>query len=415
MKILNIQLQNTLKTTRQVLAVLLFCLGFSFPAVAQTHFEKPLGEKAIVSLLTASPGEEVYAQYGHTAIRVCDPGQHFDLVFNYGLFDFRSQNFLWRFVKGQTDYMVGACSYMDFLLEYQMDNRAVTEQVINLTPKEKEAVWRALIENIQPANRTYRYNFFFNNCATKPRDILIKSIAGTVDYRWEGTFKSLRDEVHFFTNPYPWTRFGIDFALGAQADDSANLKSQQFAPDVLMESFSKAVILSDSAQERPLVLETRHPATIDQTLNEKPAWIPGPVLILWLVLLMVAVLSFSEFRKGKTYHLLNAAIFTVTGLLGLIIAFMVFFSEHPTTDVNFLLLWLHPIHLIYALCLIIPAFRKKAANLYLSINLPLQVFALAGSLFLPQYIHPAMYPLLLCMMLRSGMALYILQKNRSHA
>jgi len=411
----NRHIPNNHKIAGQILILLLFCTCLSFKSFAQEPLEKPLGKKAVVSLLTASPGKEVYSQYGHTAIRIYDPDQRFDLVFNYGLFDFNTPGFLFRFVKGQTDYLVGTCSYMDFLLEYQVENRAVTEQIINLTPKEKNDIWYALIKNIQPKNREYRYNFFFNNCSTKPRDIIIRFISGKVDYRWKGKFRSLRDEVHFFTNAYPWTRFGIDFALGAKADDPASLKSQQFAPNLLMESFSKAVILNDSGQVRPLVLETKYPVTVNETLNKKAGWTPGPVLVMWIVLLIVAALSFFEYKKGKKYHVLNAVLFTVAGLLGFIIAFLVLFSEHPTVDVNFLLLWLHPVHLIYALCLIIPAFRKKTADIYLSINLPFQIFALAGSLFLPQYIHPAMYPLLLCMILRSGLALFSLQKNRSHA
>jgi len=415
MNIQNNDIQHKNNLIRLLLAVLLFCSGYLSPCKAQSAIEKPLSEKATVSLLTASPGEEVYAQYGHTGIRVCDPVNNFDVVFNYGLFDFNSPNFIFRFVKGETDYMVGACSYMDFLLEYQVDNRGVTEQVLNLRPEEKEAVWEALIKNIQPENRTYRYNFFFNNCSTKPRDIIINAIEGKVNYRWDGKYKSLRDEVHHFTNNFPWTRFGIDFALGAEADDSASLKSQQFAPDLLMESFAKAVILSDTAQTRPLVLKTQYPATIDESLIEQDPWSPGPELVLWIVFLIIAVLTFLEFRNGNNYHILNILPYLAAGLLGFIIAFLALFSEHPTTDVNYLLFWLHPIHLIYVICLIIPAFRKKWANLYLCINLPFQVFALAGSLFLPQYFHPAMYPFLLALILRSVMALLSIQKIRSHA
>ncbi|MCK9312346.1 MAG: DUF4105 domain-containing protein, partial [Bacteroidales bacterium] len=290
MMLQNIHMLNNHKITGQILVLLLFCTCLSFKSIAQKPFEKPLGEKATVSLLTASPGKEVYSQYGHTGIRIYDPDQHFDLVFNYGLFDFNSPGFILRFVKGRTDYMVGACSYMDFLLEYQIENRAVTEQIINLTPKERNGIWYALIKNIQPENREYRYNFFFNNCSTKPRDIIIQSISGKVDFRWKGKFKSLRDEVHFFTNAYPWTQFGIDFALGAKADNPASLKSQQFAPNLLMESFSKAVILNDSAQSRPLVLETKYPVNIDETMKEKTGWAPGPVLVMWIVFLIVAVL-----------------------------------------------------------------------------------------------------------------------------
>lgn len=414
---------NILNAMRPILVVMLLCFGFIFPSPAQNQngkiqtqsFAKPLGNKATVSLLTVSPGEETYAQYGHTALRVNDPENGFDLVFNYGLFDFNSPNFTWRFVRGKTDYMVGAYSYQDFLIEYQISNRAVYEQIINLNPDEREAVWQALAKNIQPENRIYRYNFFFNNCSTKPRDILVDHIKGKVDYKWNGKFKNLRDEIHFSTNKYPWTTFGIDLVIGAKADDSASLKSQQFAPELLMESFDKAIILRDSAKSVPLVLKTLTPVAIDESLIEKPTWTPGPKLVLWIVFILVAGLSLMEFRKGKNYQALNAVLYTVTGLVGTIIAFMVLFSEHPTTDVNYLLLWLHPLNLIYAVCLLIPAFRKNLADIYLSINLPFQLFALAGTLFLPQYFHPALYPILLCLIMRSGLALVSLQKKRKHA
>jgi len=408
---------------RPILVVMLLCFGIIFPASAQNPngnantppYAKPLGNKAIVSLLTVSPGIETYAQYGHTAIRVNDPENGFDLVFNYGLFDFNSPNFTWRFVRGETDYMVGAYSYQEFLKEYQKSNRAVYEQVINLKPEEREAVWQALTENIQPENRIYRYNFFFNNCSTKPRDILADHINGKVDYKWNGKFKSLRDEIHFFTNQYPWTTFGIDLVIGAKADDSASLKSQQFAPDLLMESFDKAIIGRDSSKTEPLVLKKQIAVSIDESLIEKPTWTPGPKLVLWMVFFLVAAISLLEYRKGKSYQVLNAFLFTVTGLVGSIIAFMVIFSEHPTTDVNYLLFWMHPLHLIYAVCLIVPAFRKNMSDIYLSINLPFQLFALAGTLFLPQYFHPALYPVLLSLILRSGLALLSLQKKRKHA
>jgi hypothetical protein len=412
---MNICIQHFSKMIRPSLIFLLFCAGFSFSSSAQVNRGKSLSDKASVSLLTADPGPEVYSQYGHTAIRICDPDNHFDLVFNYGLFDFDSPNFIWRFVTGRTDYIVGATSYMDFLLEYQVGNRAVTEQVLNLKPEEKEKLWQALIKNIQPENRTYRYNFFFNNCATKPRDMIVSAIDGKVDYQWKGEFKSLRDEVHFFTDKYPWTQFGIDFTLGAPADDPANLKAQQFAPDVLMESFSKAVILNDSAQARLLVLETHHPVVTVPSVSKKAFSFPKPIIVLWIIFAIIAVISYFEIKKKKHFHIVNAIIFGITGIIGTVIAFLVFFSVHPTTNINFLLLWLHPLHLVYAICLAVPSLRNRIAFTYLGINLPFQIFALAGSLFLPQYFHPAMYPLLLILILRSSMALWFLKKNHSNA
>jgi hypothetical protein len=376
--------------------------GFTFQVMAQNSLEKPLGDSAFVSLITVSPGAEVYAHYGHTAIRVCDPGNRFDLVFNYGLFDFNSPNFLGRFITGQTDYVCGAFPYSDFLLEYQMENRAVTEQIINLTKVEKETIWQALVQNIQPENRTYRYNFFFNNCATKPRDIIVNNLTGKVDYRWNGLYKSLRAEVHHYTRQHAWTQFGIDFLIAAQADDSATLKTQQFAPELLMQSFDKAVILDDSGQVRPLVLKTRQPVTIDPGLVEKGRSLPAPTLVMWVLFIALAISTFFEMQKGKAGHLLTAILYALLGITGSIIAFLVFFSEHPTTHVNYLLLWQNPLHLIFAIGMIFAAFRKKWGNLYLSANFILQLFALIGTTFLPQQLHPAMYPLLLSLLLRSA-------------
>jgi hypothetical protein len=384
-----------------LLCALAVC-SFTLPAFSQRNLEKPLSDSAIISLITASPGIQIYAHYGHSAIRVYDPGNRFDLVFNYGLFDFNSPNFLGRFITGQTDYVCGAFVYSDFLLEYQMENRSVTEQVINLTSAEKEAIWQALVKNIQPENRTYRYNFFFNNCATKPRDIIVSHLSGKVNYHWNGQYKSLRAEVHHFTEKHAWTQFGIDFLIGAQADAPATLNMQQFAPELLMQSFNKAVIVGDSGQIRPLVLETRQPVTIDPSLFEKNHNFPSPTLIMWMLFIAVSVSTFSEMRKGKVCHTLTAILYAIFGITGSIIAFLVLFSEHPTTHVNFLLLWQNPLHLIFAIGMIFAAFRKKWGGLYLSANFLLQLFALAGIAFFPQQLHPAMHPLLLIMLMRSA-------------
>jgi len=393
-----------------LLVVLLTLTGFfqSFQVIAQ---EKPLSDSAYISLITVSPGEEIYAHYGHTAIRVADPKNGFDLVFNYGLFDFNSPNFIFRFVKGETDYVCGYSSYSDFLLEYQSENRNVTEQIINLKPQEKEVVWQALVKNTLPENRTYRYNFFFNNCSTKPRDVVIKGIQGKVDYRTNGYYPTLRSVVHHYTSTHPWTQFGIDFLLGAQADNSASLSDQQFAPELLFKSFSTAVIMDDSAKIRPLVLVTRQAVSQDASLLPKPSMLPGPIPVAWTLCLLVAACTLYEYKKNKHFQAVTAVLYGIFGITGSIIAFLVLFSIHPTTHINYLLLWQNPFHLIFAFGMIFESFRKKIANPYLAVNLLLQFLALAGIWFLPQQLHPAMIPLLLMMLMRSALGVYQLRKN----
>lgn len=382
------------------LATVLFsCLSTAFSkALAQ---ELSLSDSANISLLTATPGEEVYAHYGHTAIRISDPIQNFDLVFNYGLFDFNSPNFLFRFVKGETDYICGAGDYRDFLIEYQLSNRGIKEQVLNLNKAEKERIWQALVKNIQPENRTYRYNFFYNNCSTKPRDLIAENVEGRLEYRMQGRYKTLRDEIHYFTANHPWTQFGIDLLIGADADKNAGLKSQQFAPTLLAESFDRAYIVGDSSEMRPLVLETRQTVSIDPELIETSTHFPSPQLVFWLLFGAIAALTIYEFVRFKQFQAVTAILYGFYGLIGSIIAFMVLFSVHPATDNNYLLLWLNPFHLILAIGMIFGGFRRKVVLPYLAINLIFQLLALAGLFILPQQLHPAMLPLLLMLLCRT--------------
>lgn len=397
--------------TKKILFTILLALTGIFQSVRVLAQEKPLSDSAYISLITASPGEEIYAQYGHTAIRVVDPKNGFDLVFNYGLFDFNSPNFLYRFVKGETDYVCGAFSYSDFLLEYQMENRNVTQQILNLNPTEKESIWQALMKNIQPEFRTYRYNFFFNNCSTKPRDVVVRGIDGKVDYRSDLHFPTLRSVVHHYTNSHPWTQFGIDLLIGAQADHSASLSDQQFAPELLFKTFATAVIIDDSANIRPLVLETRQAVSLDASRLPMASSLPGPVPVAWFLCLLVAACTLYEFLKHKHFQAVTAVLYGIFGITGSIIAFMVLFSIHPTTHVNYLLLWLNPLQLIFAFGMIFGSFRKRIANPYLAVNLLLQLFALAGIWFLPQHVHPAMIPLLLLLLMRSALGTWQLRKK----
>ena len=135
-----------------------------------------------LSLLTCAPGEEIYSLFGHTAIRYEDPANGIDAVFNYGLFSFNTPNFILRFSLGETDYQLGATDYARFAAEYAFDGRSVWQQTLNLSKEEKAELIRLLQENYLPENRVYRYNFFYDNCATRPRDKIEESIDGKVIY-----------------------------------------------------------------------------------------------------------------------------------------------------------------------------------------------------------------------------------------
>ena len=134
-----------------------------FLVLSQSLYAETPERLPSLGVLTCSPGAESYSLYGHTALRYCNPQTGEDVVVNYGLFDFSSPNFVWRFVLGQTDYMVGAQPTVRFLQDYEAQGREVTEQVLNLTTEESGRLLQFLLWNIRPENRTHRYNYLTNN------------------------------------------------------------------------------------------------------------------------------------------------------------------------------------------------------------------------------------------------------------
>ena len=203
------------------------------------------------SLLTCAPGSEIYALFGHTALRYQNFSDQTDLVFNYGMFSFNTPHFVFRFVKGETDYQLGITPYPYFESEYALRGSSVYEQELNLTPAEKWKLLSLLEENYRPENREYRYNYFYDNCTTRARDQIERSIDGTVVYPEGKEGKTFRSIVHEFTAGSSWDELGIDLCLGAEADKPIDSRLQMFAPFYMRDFAAQAYILQPDGSRRP--------------------------------------------------------------------------------------------------------------------------------------------------------------------
>ncbi|GAB6012606.1 lipoprotein N-acyltransferase Lnb domain-containing protein [Viscerimonas tarda] len=367
-----------------------------------------LSDSAQISLLTNSPWYGAsYTVFGHTAIRVNDKAYALDCVFNYGIFDFNKPNFTFRFMKGETDYMVAGYPFEYYLEEYKTRGVASYEQRLNLTQQEKQAIWDALYVNALPANREYRYNFFFDNCATRPRDIIEKNINGHIKYAAEDELlvrkrQTFRDLVHECTSPDPWLRFSIDLLIGTGADREATVREKMFLPLYLKQACDHAVIVSEDGTERKLVAKEVLITEAGET-NENGAkptnypFIAGIVLL--LITFAVSVLSFrNRCLPGKVF---DVVLFAVMGLLGCIIAFLVFFSEHPATSPNWNLVWLNPLQLIIAILIPVKYF-SKAVYYYHFINFVCLSLFLLFRWLIPQHFEASFSPFVFALYLRSG-------------
>lgn len=381
------------------ISLLLMC---AFSAKAQDSIR--------VSLLTCEPGTEIYALFGHTALRFEDPSRDIDWVFNYGVFSFNTPNFVYRFVKGETDYQLGIVPFRYFEAEYAMRGSSVYQQTLNLKPDEKLRLWHLLEENYLPQNRVYRYNFFYDNCTTRTRDRIEQCIDGKIEYPEAPGGLSFRDIVHQYTEGYAWEEFGIDLCLGAQADQTISGREQMFAPFYMKEAAGKAVIVSSDGTRRPLVLEETKIVDV-QHESAKPL-LPFSPFVAGVVLLFVSIIIAAYYLYLRSIpHWWYALLFAVQGVAGCIIAFLFFCSVHPTVGSNWLLALLNPLPLIYLPFLIYHAVKGKKEPYHLVNFAYLTLFIILIPV-LPQEFNSTILPLALSLWVASASYLIIMKKKK---
>ena len=293
-----------------------------------------------IYLITCAPHEEVYSLYGHTAIRVTDKLHHQDFVVNWGVFDMKASNFVIRFVFGLTDYMCAAVPTDVFKQEYRYYGSEVTQQHLALNADEKFNLLNALMNNLRPENRVYRYNFFYDNCTTRARDIIMQSLTRSTvvrqrveDRAVDG--KSFREMIHLKNSDYHWARFGNDLLLGVQADFSITDKDREFLPEVLQDDFGR-ILAADSSSTRVLVDETSVLVGKSVPQFEPMTDFPlSPLVCSWIIAVVVTGLTVYESAVRKKYcKWIDVVLFYACAVPGIILAAMIF-SQHPTVRVNF--------------------------------------------------------------------------------
>ena len=326
--------------TYVLICILFVCLGAQAAS---------LSEDARISLLTCTPGDELYARYGHTAIRVCDSINELDIVFNYGIFDFNTDHFYWKFVKGETWYELGATPYWWFMQEYEEEQRPVYEQVLNLNAEQREALWQALVVNYQPENRKYLYNFVFDNCATRPFHMINRIFCGNNAASSSSAYEGAEGEtyrrfIQHYTPRGSWADFGINLVFGSKADQPMHGEERLFLPEELMFYLSQAC----TADVRMVSSEHIAPFEI-QPVPWYKTWYLG--LVLYFVCICLISL-YDRKRQGWSWWVELVAGIPYL-LLICIVTFLTFFSCHPLVGFGWRLLIIPLTHLCARLIYII--------------------------------------------------------------
>ena len=351
-----------------------------------------------VSLLTCAPGSEIYSLFGHTALRYENPTKGEDWVFNYGMFSFDTPNFVMRFVKGETDYQLGVIPFRYFEGEYAMRGSSVYQQELNLTSREKENIIRLLEDNYRPANRTYRYNYFYDNCTTRARDKVEQGIEGKVVYPKGVKERSFREIVREYTDGHEWSAFGIDLCLGSEADEPIDERKQMFSPFYMLE-FARGAMIHRADTIVPFVKAEKlllDFSSKDEELFEKDedVSLPSPWTCAWAWWTITLVLVVLGIRNKKVYWGWDVLLFGAQGIGGCVIAFLFFFSVHPTVGSNWMLMMLNPLPLFYLPVMVYKAIKGKKDYFHL-INAAVLTLFIVLMPFIQQKFNPTVLPLAL--------------------
>lgn len=334
-------------------------------------------ESAEISILTTSSGKEIYKIYGHSAIRFQDKEQGKDVIYNYGMFNFGAPHFILRYLQGQNRYLLGKESFKRFNQRYYLGGETVSQQTLNLTYEELKTLLDALEQNARPQNREYLYNVIYDNCATRVHEIVDRNLTGGVAWASDCPEATFRELLHSCNYIMPFSQMGIDIIFGPKADKKANCMEQMFLPEKLMMGFANA----QKSNGEALVKAT--------TTLLKGRKIHTHTEIILFNIVLVLLLGFAllvRFKKPRFLRGFRSVLYSVVGLLSLVVCFIAFFSIHPTVLPNPNLIWINPLWLFFAGLHILkkapkPIFQKTL-NAWSIIMALLLIIGIAGAFYL---------------------------------
>ncbi len=385
--------------TKPVFFLLIFIIAFSLKGFTQGD-----SCNVTVSLLTVTPGEELYSTFGHSALRIQDNSNHTDVVYNYGTFNFDEPDFYIKFIRGKLTFYLSTDDYDSFRNDNYEDGRGTIEQVLNLSCAEKFNIVMLLKANMMGENRKYKYDFTFDNCTTRLRDLIKRSANEPVHFgNVLQTKKTFRDLIYEYLNKNDkqWSKLGIDILLGKPTDAVMQPEQEMFLPDYLSNALDRTTIGST-----PIVSE-KHELYNIAVVQPEVHFYTHPLFVFSCLFVLIVLLSFSKNNFIKRILIaFDGFMFFFTGLLGVLLLFMWFGTDHRMTKDNFNLLWAWPTNLIAAFYI---HSLKRPGTKYFMIYIVFNLLLLACWFMLPQHLNPALMPIIAILIFRS--ILYVSKKK----
>ncbi len=354
-------------------------------------------DDTLAYLITCAPGTETYSIYGHSALLITIPAKHIEAVYNWGVFDFDTPNFTWKFAKGRLDYMLIEEQLRGFLQEYFYEKRSVYSQRININSQETKKLVELININLRPENVKYRYDFFYDDCSTRIRDLIEQSIGDILKYPppESGRLPTFRDMVAKYQNPYPWLKFGVDLIMGSTADKKAVFRDRMFLPIDMKDELSKTDILR-SGKMIPLLQNPEVLLDFDEPVV-KQKFFTSPSFIFTLLIILILILA-GRIKNEKITRLIDIVINSVFSVLSVLMIFFNFFTDHQQMKWNLNIIWLNPFIII---CLIM-LLMNKAGTLWFRFVFYISSGFIVLHFILPQQFNISFFLLAIILIIRSS-------------
>jgi len=375
-------------------------LTLLFILIAAALSAQQLSEKAEIVVLTLGPDQsQVETAFGHSAFRVIDKSQKIDRVYNYGVFDFNQPNFYLNFARGYLNYKLDTTNYARFRYVYMYYNRFIHEQVLNLSQSQKQQVFDYLEWNMLEENQYYYYDYFYDNCATRIRDVLETTLGDqlTFDGSYVTTDYTIRELTDLYLSNLPWSDLGIDLGLGLPMDKTATPYMYMFLPDYIESAFNHAYLKNDSSTI-PLVKNSV--ATFESIPVDVSKSSFTPKTVFYILLFGIVLLSIYDYKRGQLSKWFDVSLFGMVGMLGLFLFLLWTITDHHAAARNMNLLWALPTHLVMLVFLLKkqpPSWLKHYFLAVMAVN----VITLLSWNWMPQLLLSALIPLVIALTLRS--------------
>ena len=368
------------------LAICLSLILFS-AQINTTHAQYDSSCPLRISVLTCSPGQELYSLFGHSALRIVDLVKHTDIIYNWGTFEgYGEPDFYLKFMRGKLRYFVSPDKLDVFMYEYQYDGRSVTEQMLNLSCEDKLRIKHAVDSNMLIQNRFYKYDFTFDNCTTRIRDIIAQNTGSLhLPDSLVPAGTTFRNMLYFYLDrgSQPWSKLGIDILLGSRLDKEVTTNQAMFLPEYLMTAIDHSSKSNSAFVSNKRTLLPALPMEENKGIYE-------PLIIMFAICLLFFLVSLSKSSTAiRITRITDSLLLYLTGLLGFLLLFMWFFTDHAACRDNYNLLWALPTNLIVAFA----GKEKKWVRSYFTLAAIILVLTILLWLWLPQQLNIAILPL----------------------